>query len=63
MPAGQLHLRDLITYQPASRFWPLQGDETAIFLGLAADRGRSLPLADPPPGHPGGCGHAARAHC
>ncbi len=33
---GRLHLRDLITYQPASRFWPLQWHETAIFLGLAA---------------------------
>src|SRR2546423_4355735 len=29
---GRLHLRDLITYQPVSRFWPLQRDETAIFL-------------------------------
>lgn len=24
-----------VAYQPASRFWPLQGYETAIFLGLA----------------------------
>lgn len=33
---GRLHLRDLISYQPASSFWPLQWYETAIFLGLAA---------------------------
>lgn len=32
---GHLHLRDLITYQPASRFWVLQGEETVIFLFLA----------------------------
>jgi hypothetical protein len=32
---GRLHLRDLISYQPASSFWPLQWYETAIFLGLA----------------------------
>jgi hypothetical protein len=32
----RLHLRDLITYQPAGRFWPLQWYETAIFLALAA---------------------------
>lgn len=31
-----LHLRALITYQPASRFWALQGFETAIFLAIAA---------------------------
>jgi ABC-type transport system involved in multi-copper enzyme maturation permease subunit len=30
-----LHLRSLITYQPASRFWALQGFETAIFLAIA----------------------------
>jgi hypothetical protein len=29
------HLRRLITYQPASRFWAFQGYETAIFLALA----------------------------
>ena len=60
---GRLHFRDLITYQPASRFWPLERDETAIFLGPRRHPGRSLPLADPPPGLPNGCGHAARAHC
>jgi hypothetical protein len=32
---GRLHLRQLITYQPASRFWVLQWYETAIFLALA----------------------------
>ncbi len=30
------HLRQLVTYQPASRFWPLQWIETAIYLVLAA---------------------------
>jgi hypothetical protein len=29
------HLRQLVLYQPASRFWPLQGYETAIFLVVA----------------------------
>lgn len=29
------HLREVITYQPASRFWPLQWSEAAIFLALA----------------------------
>jgi ABC-2 family transporter protein len=33
--AGQ-HLRQLVTYQPASRFWPLQWTETAIYLALSA---------------------------
>jgi ABC-type transport system involved in multi-copper enzyme maturation permease subunit len=32
---GRLHLRQLITYQPASRYWVLQWYETAIFLALA----------------------------
>jgi hypothetical protein len=34
---GPLHLRQVLTYQPASRYWPLQWEETAIFvvLGLA----------------------------
>jgi hypothetical protein len=31
-----LHLHDLITYQPGSRFWPLQWYETALFLVLTA---------------------------
>jgi hypothetical protein len=29
------HLRQRITYQPASRFWAFQADETAIFTALA----------------------------
>jgi hypothetical protein len=29
------HLRQLVTYQPASRFWSLQGIETAIFVLIA----------------------------
>ncbi len=29
------HLRQLVIYQPASRYWPLQGYETAIFLVVA----------------------------
>jgi ABC-type transport system involved in multi-copper enzyme maturation permease subunit len=31
-----LHLRQQVTYQPASRFWPLQWLETGIYLILAA---------------------------
>jgi ABC-2 family transporter protein len=31
-----LHLRQEVTYQPASRFWPLQLIETGIYLVLAA---------------------------
>jgi ABC-2 family transporter protein len=31
--SARFHLA--LTYQPASRYWPLQGFETAIFLGLA----------------------------
>jgi MFS family permease len=30
-----LHLRQTTTYQPASRYWPLQWIETAIYLALA----------------------------
>jgi hypothetical protein len=30
-----LHLRQTVTYQPASRYWPLQWCETAIYLALA----------------------------
>jgi hypothetical protein len=33
---GGLHLRQLVIYQPASRFWTLQWYETAIFVVLAA---------------------------
>jgi hypothetical protein len=32
---GRLHLRQLLTYQPASRFWELQWIETAIFVAAA----------------------------
>jgi ABC-2 family transporter protein len=32
---GTLHLRQLVTYQPASRYWAFQWYETAIFLALA----------------------------
>ena len=32
---ARLHLRQVITYQPASRFWAFQWYETAIFLVLA----------------------------
>ena len=34
-----MHLRQSVTYQPASRFWPLQWIETAIYLVLAAGLG------------------------
>ncbi len=30
-----LHLRQLLIYQPASRFWAFQGYETGVFLALA----------------------------
>jgi ABC-2 family transporter protein len=32
---GPLHLRQVLTYQPASRYWVLQWEETAIFAILA----------------------------
>jgi len=32
---GSLHLRQLVTYQPAVRYWAFQWYETAIFLALA----------------------------
>ena len=32
---GSLHLRQTVIYQPASRYWPLQWYETAIYLALA----------------------------
>jgi hypothetical protein len=32
---GRLHLRQVVTYQPASRYWPFQWYETGIFLALA----------------------------
>jgi hypothetical protein len=34
-----IHLRQSVTYQPASRFWPLQWIETGIYLLLAAALG------------------------
>jgi hypothetical protein len=36
---SRMHLRQFVTYQPASRFWPLQGIETGIYLVLAAGLG------------------------
>jgi ABC-2 family transporter protein len=33
------HLRQFITYQPASRFWPLQWTETAMYLAASAGLG------------------------
>jgi hypothetical protein len=30
------HFRGFLTYQPAGRYWPFQGIESGIFLGLAA---------------------------
>jgi hypothetical protein len=36
---NSLHLRQLVSYQPASRFWPLQWAETGLFLALAAGLG------------------------
>ena len=36
---NSLHLRQLVRYQPASRFWPLQFIETGIYLLLAAGLG------------------------
>jgi hypothetical protein len=32
---GRLHLRQVLVYQPGSRFWALQWYETAIYLALA----------------------------
>jgi ABC-type transport system involved in multi-copper enzyme maturation permease subunit len=36
---NSLHLRQQVSYQPASRFWPLQFAETGIYLVLAAGLG------------------------
>ncbi len=33
---NQLHLTNVVTYQPASRYWPFQTYETLIFLAAAA---------------------------
>ena len=32
---GRHGIREAITYQPASRYWPFQWTETAIYLALA----------------------------
>ncbi len=32
---NRLGIREVVTYQPLSRYWPLQWDETLIFIGLA----------------------------
>jgi hypothetical protein len=32
---GTLHLRQVVAYEPASRFWQFQWYETAIFLAVA----------------------------
>ena len=32
---GRLGLRQVVTYQPASRYWAFQGYEVAIFVVLA----------------------------
>jgi hypothetical protein len=32
---NKLGIRDVVTYQPLSHYWPLQTYETLIFLGLA----------------------------
>jgi hypothetical protein len=32
---NKLGIRDIVTYQPLSHYWPLQAYETLIFLGLA----------------------------
>jgi hypothetical protein len=36
---NSLHLRQQVSYQPASRFWPLQWIETGIYVVLAAGLG------------------------
>jgi hypothetical protein len=33
------HLREVVTYQPVSRYWPLQWSEAAIFVALAVALG------------------------
>jgi hypothetical protein len=35
MPVKRKAIREVISYQPASRYWPLQMIETGIFLALA----------------------------
>jgi hypothetical protein len=36
---GSFHLREVVTYQPASRYWPLQWVEAGIFVALAVALG------------------------
>jgi hypothetical protein len=31
----KLGIREVLSYQPASRYWTLQWDETAIYVGLS----------------------------
>ena len=35
MPGKRRHIQAAVTYQPGSRYWPLQGIDTGIFLALA----------------------------
>ena len=32
---GRLHLQQIVTYQPGSRYWPPQWAETSLYLALA----------------------------
>ncbi len=32
---NQLHLSNVVTYQPANRYWPFQVYETLIFFAVA----------------------------
>jgi hypothetical protein len=32
---SSLHLRELLTYQPANRYWPFQFIESGIFIAAA----------------------------
>ena len=42
------HLRQLVTYQPPSRYWPLQWSEAAIFVALAVALGVGCRLVGAP---------------
>ena len=44
---GKLGLRQLVTYQPAGRYWAFQWYETGIFVVLALGLGRGLRLEGP----------------
>ena len=39
---GRLHLRQAVTYQPTSHYWPLQWAETSLFLAVAAVQSASM---------------------